>query len=130
MALAKIITKVDLGTWLQTDIDECNNCFLVVAKETSVQGDVIDSKNINNIVIELGVDSGVTNHPIPVRRISLSFNDASYNDEELDNKVVYAQLTNLPSSFYIKITSVDDGKVRYSSGKVALSVSTNGVKLQ
>lgn len=129
MALTKILEKVTLNTWFKTDIDDFNYCYLLAKKEEKQSTDVVDSKKVNKINLVFGIDSGVENHPIIISRITLSFTDAYYNDPTIDKQVVYAQLTNIPSSFYIKVVSVEDEKMQYSEGSVAISISTNGLKL-
>lgn len=129
MALTKIITQATLGTWLQTSINDFNYCYLVAKKETPTKTDTLDVEKVKSMVIELGIDSGVENHPITIKRVTLSFKDALYRDEQLDNRVTYALLNNIPSSFYIKVLSVNDGDKDYFEGKVSISVATNGLKL-
>lgn len=129
MALTKILEKVTLNTWFKTDIDDFNYCYLLAKKEEKQTTDVVDSKKVNKINLVFGIDSGIENHPIIISRITLSFTDAYYNDPTIDKQVVYAQLTNIPSSFYIKVVSVEDEKMQYSEGSVAISISTNGLKL-
>ena len=129
MALTKILDKIALNTWYKTDIDDFNYCYLVAKKEAKQESDVVDSKNVIRIAIALGVDSGVAQHPVIISRTSLSFTDAQYNDPVIDKQVVFSQLTNIPSSFYIKVLSVDDGRKEYTSGNVSISLSTDGVKL-
>ena len=129
MALTKILDTIALNTWYQTDIDDFNYCYLVAKKEATKSTDVVDSKHIVRIAIALGVDSGVSGHPVIIHKINLSFTDAQYSDPIIDKQVVFSQLTNIPSSFYIKVIAVDDNKTTYTSGNVAISLSTNGVKL-
>ena len=129
MALTKILNKVSLNTWYETNIENFNYCNIVVKKETKAASDIVDSSKIVRVAIGLGADSGVAGHPIIIQRINLSFNDADYGDPVIDKQVIFAQLKNIPSSFYIKVLSVDDGKKPYTSGDVSLSISTEGVKL-
>ena len=129
MALTKILEKVTLNTWFKTDIKDFNYCYLVAKKEEKQATDVVDSKRVNKVNLVIGIDSGVENHPIIISRVTLTFTDAYYNDPIIDNQVVFAQLTNIPSSFYIKVVSVEDTQMQYSKGNVAISISTNGLKL-
>ena len=129
MALTKILDKIALNTWYKTDIDDFNYCYLVAKKEAKQASDIIDSKDVNKLTFVLGIDSGIENHPIIIYRKTLSFADAYYNDPAIDKQVVFAQLTNIPSSFYIKILSVEGSIKEYTSGNVSISVSTNGLKL-
>lgn len=129
MALTKILEKVTLNTWFKTNIDDFNYCYLVAKKEEKQPTDAVDSKKVNKINLVLGIDSGVENHPIIISRITLSFTDSYYNDSVIDKQVVYAQLTNIPSSFYIKVVSVEDETKQYTQGNVSISISTNGLKL-
>lgn len=129
MALTKILEKVTLNTWFKTDIENFNYCYLVAKKEEKQDADVVDSKKVNKINLVIGIDSGVENHPIIISRVTLTFTDAYYNDPIIDNQVVFAQLTNIPSSFYIKVVSVEDTQMQYNEGSVAISISTNGLKL-
>ena len=129
MAVTQIINKVTLGQWLSTDIGTDNYCYLIAKKEAKGANDTIDPAKVVRIALAIGIDSGVTNHPIIVQRVNLSFNDAQYMDAEIDKKIVFTKLANIPSNFYIKVLSVDDGQKEITSGSVAISVSTNAMKL-
>lgn len=129
MAVTQIIPKISLGTWVSTSLSNKHFCYLTAKKNTSVEGDTIDSSKVRLITLAIGADSGVQNHPIIVQRVTLSYNDAQYGDPEIDDKVAFARLLNLPDTFYIKVLSVDDGQKEYTSGDVAISISTEGISL-
>lgn len=129
MAVTQIINKVTLGQWLQTDIGTDNYCYLIAKKESKSVSDIIDCDKVVRIALAIGIDCGFNSHPLIVQRVNLSFNDANYMDEMLDKKVVFAKLSNIPSNFYIKVLSVDDGQKEITSGSVAISISTNAMKL-
>lgn len=129
MALTQIISKVDLGTWLSTNTSNQNYTFLTAKKDTAAAGDVVDSKDVKNITIALGLDSGIQNHPIIIQKVTLRYDDAKYGDEEVDGKVIFTKLVNIPSTFYIKVVSVETEQGQFSEGNVAISISLDNVKL-
>lgn len=131
MALSKIIEKITLGQWLETDLDDQNYAYLIAVKATQAQeGDVVAPKDVRNIIFELGIESGVTNKPLTIQRVVLNFNDEISPNNDLNEIARGAKLTHLPGDkIYIKAISVDNGKEEIKSGTVNISVNINSMKL-
>jgi hypothetical protein len=131
MALSKIIEKITLGQWLETDLDDQNYAYLIAVKATQAQeGDVVAPKDVRNIIFELGIESGVTNKPLTIQRVVLNFNDEISPNNELNEIARGAKLAHLPGDkIYIKAISVDNGKEEIKSGTVNISVNINSMKL-
>lgn len=131
MALSKIIEKITLGEWLETDLDDQSYAYLIAIKAASAQeGDVIAPKDVRQIIFELGIESGVANKPLTIQRVVLNFNDEISPDNDLNEIARGAKLTHLPGDkIYIKAISVDNGKEEIKSGTVNISVNINSMKL-
>lgn len=131
MALSKIIEKITLGEWLETDLDNQSYAYLIAVKATQAQeGDVVAPKDVRNIIFELGIESGVTNKPLTIQRVVLNFNDEISPNNELNEIARGAKLTHLPGDkIYIKAISVDNGKEEIKTGTVNISVNINSMKL-
>ena len=131
MALSKIIEKITLGEWLETDLDNQSYAYLIAVKATQAQeGDIVAPKDVRNIIFELGIESGVTNKPLTIQRVVLNFNDEISPNNELNDIARGAKLTHLPGDkIYIKAISVDNGKEEIKSGTVNISVNINSMKL-
>ena len=129
MALSKIISKLTLGQWLQTDIDGFNYCYLIAVKGTKQDGDVVDPKDVRRIVFEIGIDCGVNGKPLTIQRVNINFNDEISPNNELNDLVRGVKLANIPNEFYIKAVSVDDGKKEITSGNVAIEINVNSMQL-
>lgn len=131
MALSKIIEKITLGEWLETDLDDQSYAYLIAVKASSAQeGDVVAPKDVRQIVFELGIESGVTNKPLTIQRVVLNFNDEISPNNELNEIARGAKLTHLPGDkIFIKCVSLDDGKRQIKDGTVNISVNINSMKL-
>lgn len=129
MALSKIISKLTLGQWLQTDIDGFNYCYLIAVKGTKQASDTIDPKDVRRITMEIGIDCGVTGKPLTIQRVNINFNDEISPNNELNDLVRAVRLTNVPNEFYIKVVSVDDGKKEITEGSVSIEINVNSMQL-
>lgn len=129
MAVSKIIEKITIGDWKKTDIDSLNSCYLIAVKGDKQASDEIDPKDIIRISFEIGIDCGITNKPMTINRVNISFKDIISPNNELNNKVAFALLTNIPSEFYIRVIAIDDGKKQIEEGSVNISINTNPLKL-
>lgn len=129
MALSKIISKLTLGQWLQTDIDGFNYCYLIAVKGTKQASDTIDPKDVRRITLEIGIDCGVVGKPLTIQRVNINFNDEISPNNELNDLVRAVRLTNVPNEFYIKVVSVDDGKKEITEGSVSIEINVNSMQL-
>lgn len=131
MALSKIIEKITLGEWLETDLDDQSYAYLIAVKAASAQeGDIVAPKDVRQIVFELGIESGVTNKPLTIQRVVLNFNDEISPENDLNEIARGAKLTHLPGDkIFIKCVSIDDGKKQIKTGTVNISVNINSMKL-
>lgn len=131
MALSKIMNKITLGEWLETDLDNQSYAYLIAVKANDIQeGDVISPKEVKRIIFELGIESGVENEPLTIQRCSLNFSEEISPNNALNEIARGAKLVNVPGDkIYIRIVSVDDGKKEITSGSVNISININSMKL-
>ena len=129
MAVSKIIDRLTLGTWLKTNIDDFNSCYVIAIKGTKNKADTIDVDKVSRISFELGIDSGIKNEPLPIGRVNIGFKDVSTVSDSLKGKIGGALASRIPSEFYIRATSVDVDMREVKSGTVSISVNLNSLKL-
>lgn len=131
--LTQIMKRVKLGTWFKTDIDNFNSCYLIAIKDVKGKTDTIDPKDLKKIIFDLGIDSGITDVPLPIGRVTLNFEDVLTPESELNGKAASFRLTNIPSEFYIKAVSIiinDNGvSKQVTEGEVALNVNINSLNI-
>jgi hypothetical protein len=73
MAAVNRIQRISIDGWKQFDIGENFGVYIIAVKDKSMDEDTVNVNDVKNIVVELGIDSGVANKPIPTQRINLQF---------------------------------------------------------
>lgn len=128
--ITSVLSRIKLNKeWVTVDMSTFNDCYAVAVKETAGKNDTIDPETIKIITFEIGIDSGIKNKPITISRFSLNFNDVSSSDEETNKLTAFAKLSGLPTSFYIRPLSMDNGIKTITEGEVAIALNINPVQL-
>jgi hypothetical protein len=126
--ITSILSRIKLNSeWVTVDMSSFNDCYAIAVKETAGKNDTIDPETIKIITFEIGIDSGIKNKPITISRFSLNFNELTSSDVETNKLTAFAKLSGLPSNFYIRPLSMDDGKKTITAGEVAIALNINPV---
>lgn len=126
--ITSILSRIKLNSeWVTVDMSSFNDCYAIAVKETAGKTDTINPETIKIITFEIGIDSGIKNKPITISRFSLNFNELTSSDEETNKLTAFAKLSGLPSNFYIRPLSMDDGKKTITTGEVAIALNINPV---
>ena len=126
--ITSILSRIKLNSeWVTVDMSSFNDCYAIAVKETAGKNDTIDPETIKIITFEIGIDSGIKNKPITISRFSLNFNELTSSDVETNKLTAFAKLSGLPSNFYIRPLSMDDGKKTITTGEVAIALNINPV---
>ncbi len=125
-----IISRVILNNkWQEVNIGDNNNFYLIAIKDKKSKNDTVDPQTIKFITFEIGIDSGIKNQPLTIQYITLNFNDLTSNNNELNKITAFGRYNGLPSKFYIKITSLDDGLKKIEKGETSISININTMKI-
>lgn len=118
--------KVD-GKWIKMNLDKAESFYLIAIKENvkKLIKDQIDSKDIDKIYFEIGIDSGIKNKPLTIRHLTLDFKDQT-SSEDINDITAFTKVEGLPKEFYIRVTNFVDYKgVKYLDKETAISINVN-----
>ena len=124
MAAVSILTESNIDSgWVSSDMGENNGAYLVAIKGTAGKTDPLPIEDLRYMTIEVGIDSGIESHPIPVQRVSFRF-DSNSDDEALNNVATLGQLPKLPKAgTFFRVVAFSDTMKEYKSGKMPVSIN-------
>ena len=101
-----------------------HGAYLTALKGTETETDTIKLDKLSYVVVELGVESGISNKPITVANIKLNFREQTSTDEELNKKTAMTKIGVYPSPLYYRVLCFADESKEYKSGKLPVSINT------
>ena len=124
MAAVSILTESNIDSgWVSSDIGENSGAYLIAIKGTAGKTDPLPIEDLRYMTIEVGIDSGIESHPIPVQRVSFRF-DSNSDDEALNNVATLGQLPKLPKAgTFFRVVAFSDTMREYKSGKMPVSIN-------
>lgn len=124
MAAVNIITKTDIDSgWLTLSAGENRGLYLIAIKGEKTDSDVMPVSDLKQVVVEIGIDSGITGHPIPIQRCVFRFNEYSI-DDTVNEKTALSQTSVLPKSgTYIRVVSFSNGYEEKKKGAMPISIN-------
>ena len=126
----KVLDKIDLNQgWIQVNLKEFNDCYIIAIKEEKDKKDTIDPTSIRKIRFEMGIDCGIKGQPLTIQYFNLDFNDITSGDNALNKISAFTRLLNIPNNFYLKVRSLDDGAKEIKSGVTSIALYINSMNL-
>lgn len=126
MAVTNIINTLDTSKgWLQVqNISGEHGAFIIGIKGSKSESDVMPTDKITEVVLELGIPSGIENKPITLQMVKLNFNDiTSFDDADLNKTTAFTKVGPLPSTIYMRPVSFSDGYTTYKEGKASIDIN-------
>ena len=126
MAATQIIDRVDIDKGWQhiTNFGENFGAYLIAIKGNKTENDVLNLDDLKNMVIEVGVDSGIKDAPAPIQRVNLKFNEYT-GDGKINNLTAFSMVSKLPrADVFIRVVSFSDGYKEYHNGSMPISMNT------
>jgi hypothetical protein len=71
MAAIKRIERTSIDGWKTFDVGENFGVYLIAVKGNKTEDDVMSIDELKNVVVEIGIDSGIPDSPIAIQRINL-----------------------------------------------------------
>ena len=127
--LLNIIDRIKIGDWREVDLKSFNDCYLIAIKTNPNKLDTIDSKSIRKVRFEIGIECGIKGKPLTILNFNVDFNNETSRDNEINKITAFTRLTNIPSKFYIRCVSMDDGKESITSGQTSINLNVNAMNL-
>lgn len=121
----KIIESLNTSNgWLQaSNITGTWGCYVIGVKGEPITTDTFNINDLKYVVLEIGIDSGISGKPITLTRIKLNFNEETSLDKELNSKTALTKLTQMPSTIYLKPVAFADQTKEYLEGKMNVSIN-------
>lgn len=112
-----------------------HNGLFTLCRQTNTAGDeYVDVNDVDSVVIDIAVESGLSNFYIPVNQFILKFEDSTNDYEYSYMKDFAAQhAANLPSTFYWRVKNIitKDGTIyKYGDTKTKSILALNFVELK
>lgn len=128
--IKKILDNLTINSdWIKVSLEEYNNCYLIAIKDLTETTGFIPSANIKRIRFEVGIDSGITNKPVTISYFNVNFEDITSGNNEVNKLTAFTRLTGFPNEFYLRVSSVQQDFDEVTSGKVAISLNVNMLKV-
>lgn len=124
MAAVSILTESNIDSgWVSSDIGENSGAYLIAIKGTAGESDPLPIEDLKYMTLEVGIDSGIDKHPMPVQRVFFRF-DSNSDDENLNNVATLGQLPKLPKTgTFFRVVAFSDSMKEYKSGKMPVSIN-------
>lgn len=124
MAAVSILTESNIDSgWVSSDIGENSGAYLIAIKGTAWESDPLPIEDLKYMTLEVGIDSGIDKHPMPVQRVFFRF-DSNSDDENLNNVATLGQLPKLPKTgTFFRVVAFSDSMKEYKSGKMPVSIN-------
>jgi hypothetical protein len=125
MAAEQRIQRVIIdGEWRKFDPGENAGLYLVAVKGSTTKDDVMDISKMKNLVLEIGVDSGLQGHPVPIQRINLKFNEIT-GEGKVNDLTAFSMTNRLPKTdAFIRFVAFSDGVNEIKTGSMPISINT------
>ena len=124
MAAIKRIQRATIDGWHKLDIGDNFGMYLIAIKDAKTEDDVMDIDELRSVVIELGIDSGITDMPIPIQRINLKFADYSIEGKGT-LKSALGMTCKLPKEdTYIRVVAFSNNLTEKLTGSMPVSINT------
>ena len=127
MAAKGLFSTIDSASfqWKSSDAVTGNNgAFITAIKGTATETDTIPLDTLKYIVLELGIDSGISGKPITIQNVKLNFSEQTSTDAELNNKTAMTRIGAMPTPLYYRVLVFADSTKEYTSGKLPVSINT------
>ena len=103
---------------------------MIAIKNKKATADTIDPEVVDQIDLEIGIDSGITSKPITISYVTLNFSDVSSSDKEINNLTAFKCLQNLPLQFFIKVAAVRNNFKTFTEGKTSIDLNVNSISVR
>jgi hypothetical protein len=119
MAAIKRIERTSIDGWKTFDVGENFGVYLIAIKGIKTDDDIMSIDELKNVVVEIGIDSGIPDSPIAIQRVNLQFNNS-------ENKSVALGMTSkLPKdNTYIRVVAFSNGMAEKLEGSMPISINT------
>lgn len=115
------------GVWQKVELKNTNNVYLIVAKNKLNKKDTINCENVKKVRFEVAIDSGIKDKPLTIRYININFDDITSGNNEINKTTGFVKLADIPSKFYIRVSSLDDGFKSIHEGTTNITVNINEI---
>lgn len=127
MAAKGLFSTIDSASfeWKSSEaVTGTNGAYLTAIKSTPTANDTIPLKTLKYIILELGIDSGISGKPITVANIKLNFSEQTSTDADLNDKTAMTKIGVYPTPLYYRVLAFADQTKEYTSGKLPVSINT------
>lgn len=127
MAAQGLFSSIDDASFVwksSSAVTGTHGAYLTALKGTETETDTIKLDKLSYVVVELGVESGISGKPITVANIKLNFREQTSTDEELNKKTAMTKIGLYPSPLYYRVLCFADESKEYKSGKLPVSINT------
>lgn len=122
-----ILTRIKLDKkWYKINTEKSSEFYFIGIKDQvkKLTESQIDTKLVDKIYFEVGIDSGIKNKPLTINHIILDFKDQT-SSEDINDITAFTKVQGLPKEFYIRPTSIITyNNIKYTADKET-SVSVN-----
>jgi hypothetical protein len=124
MSLSNIIQKTNIdSSWIPFQVGENRGCYLIAIKGEKTTNDAMDLDSLKQIVVEIGIDSGIDKSPMPIQRCVFKFNTNKTGDV-INDSASLSQTNMLPkTNTHIRVTSFSDGVKEVLAGNMPVSIN-------
>lgn len=131
MAITKIIDNIDLNsTWAKVSLGDLNSFYMIAIKEAKGLQDTVDPADVKAVVLEMGIESGITDKMLSIGRIVLNFDEITSSDVEVNKITAMVKRLHEPSEFYIRpIEIITNKETLKKEAKTSIDININTVKL-
>lgn len=124
MSVTKIMSNLNTTDWIKTTGSMgTHGAYIIAIKESKTSLDKFDISDLNYFVMEVGIESGITDKPITVTRVKLNFKDDTSSDPVVNSKTACVKLGPMPSTLYFKVVGYGTPTKEYTDGNMPVSVN-------
>ena len=122
--ITKIMSNLNTSEWIKaTSVTGNHGAYIIAIKEAKTATDICSIDDLKYVVMEVGIDSGLTDKPLTVTRIKLNFNEETSSDLDLNAKTAFTRISQMPSTLYFKVVSYGDATKEYKEGTMPVSIN-------
>ena len=127
MAAQGLFQKIDDAAFVwksATGITGDNGAYLTAIKGAKTDSDTISLDKLKYVILELGIESGISGKPITVANIKLNFSEQTSTNAELNAKTAMTKIGVYPANLYYRVLAFADESKEYKSGSLPVSINT------
>jgi hypothetical protein len=106
-----------------SSITGSHGAYIIAIKGKEMEGSTVNINDLKYIILELGIDSGISGSPLTLSNVKLNFDDFTSTDKDTNIKTAMARIGVFPTPLCYRVVAFADNSKEYKTGTLPVSIN-------